>query len=106
MVRFVELMSLTFHVHVKMFLLEETHRSLVGEHGKGLEFGDGLGDVGILTLSRLGALPPEVPRVGPSHPAACVRLELTCSTGRKISSSQSCQWRLDKGAGRCEKERK
>ena len=50
---------------------------LVGAHGNRGELGDGAGDGGILLLSRLGAVGPGVGAVGPTHPHAILRGELS-----------------------------
>lgn len=62
------------------------HRSLVGEHGQGLELGDGLGDVGVLLLGGSRTLAPQVAGIGPAHPAAGMRLELACAEHSKGGS--------------------
>ena len=50
---------------------------LVGAHGDRGELGDGASDGGILLLSRLGAVGPGVGAVGPAHPNAILRGELS-----------------------------
>jgi hypothetical protein len=50
---------------------------LVGAHIDRGELGDGAGDGGILLLSRLGAVGPGVGAVGPTHPHAILRGELS-----------------------------
>ena len=50
--------------------------SLVDAHDDRGELGDGVGDVGVLRLGRLGAVGPGVGTVGPAHPHAILRGEL------------------------------
>ena len=50
---------------------------LVCAHGDRGELGDGASDGGILLLSRLGAVGPGVGAVGPTHPHAILRSELS-----------------------------
>jgi hypothetical protein len=66
------------------------HRAGVGEHGERLKLGDGLGDVGVLLLGGLRVVAPQVARVGPAHPAACVLLELACGRRQRFSG-QICE---------------
>ena len=50
---------------------------LVGAYGDRSELGDGAGNGRILFLSRLGAMGPSVGAVGPTHPHAILRSELS-----------------------------
>ena len=50
---------------------------LVGAYGNRGELGDGAGDGSILLLSRLGTMGPGVGAVGPTHPHAILRSELS-----------------------------
>lgn len=62
----------------------------VGDHEKGLELRDGLGHVGVRLTRRLAALAPQVLGVlalGPPHPAAHMRLKLTCTSAQPFFHS-------------------
>ena len=50
----------------------------VGHHDNRLKLRNGLGNIGILLLGRLGVLSPQHAAVRPPHPCICMRLKLTC----------------------------